>query len=487
MNKIVAFILFVSLFSCKHEKVETHPDTGYPEEVSKILVNKCATEGCHTPLSRSTSGGLDFSTWELMFEGGRNGTSVIPYSVDYSYLLYSVNTDTLRGPVLIPTMPYLESHLSDAEYQTLVNWIASGAPDKDGFIKYSDDPSRKKIYVCMQGCDKVAVIDAASKNIMRYVDVGVVPGSIEAPHQVRVSNDGDFWYVVFYSGNVLQKFRTSDDALVATLTIDNITHNWNTIIFTPDGKKGFVNALDGATRIVNLDNMTNDLMLTHSTPHGGFITPDGNFLYLTCQNGNFIYKIDLTTGFYDDEMISLLPGQLPSTSSSVQPHEANLSPDGTKYFVSCQGIAEVRVFQLSNDSLLAVIPVGTKPQEFSFSEVHPYVFLTCTEEVVSSTQRGMVYVINYNNLSVVTTVYSGYQPHGIAVDDEDGLVYVANLNYDPNGSAPHHVSSCGGRNGNLTIFNYHNFQLYTKTLSDGSTFQYKNELLSFPYFVSIRK
>ena len=89
-------------------------------------------------------------------------------------------------------------------------------------------------------------------------------------------------------------------------------------------------------------------------------------------------------------------------------------------------------------------------------------------------------------MSVINTVYTGYQPHGLAVDDEENLVYVANLNYDSNGPAPHHVSGCGGRNGDLAIINMNTLQLYSKTLSDGNSFIYKNELLSFPYFVSIR-
>jgi DNA-binding beta-propeller fold protein YncE len=143
--------------------------------------------------------------------------------------------------------------------------------------------------------------------------------------------------------------------------------------------------------------------------------------------------------------------------------------------------------QLSNDSLLAVIHVGTKPQEFSFSEKHPYIFVTCTEDVITSNKKGSVYVINYNDLSVVSSIYPGYQPHGIAVDDDENLVYVANLNYDTNGPAPHHVAACGGRNGNVTIIDMNTLQLYNKTLSNGESFEYRDELLSFPYFVSIRK
>ena len=487
-NKI-HLLLLVLLFSCTYDKVETLPDTGYPDAVAKILVSKCAVEGCHNSISRSTAGGLDYSTWNSMFDGGRNGTSVIPFSVEYSYLLYTVNTDSARAPVLLPRMPYLSPSLSEEEYQTLVNWIKRGSPDKNGTIKFSDDPNRKKVYICMQGCDKVAVIDAKTKVIMRYINVGADSSAIEAPHQVRVSPDGNYWYVVFVSGKILQKFRTSDDSFVSNLELDNISHLWNTIIFTPDGNTGFVNDLGGRTQIVNLETMTPITFLTHDTPHGGFVTLDGRYLYLTCQNGNFVNKIDLNSApFYDQEVkISMVPGQPPSTSSSIKPHEMFLTPDGTKYFVSCQGTSEVRVFQTSNDSLLAVIPVGLLPQEFDVSQRHPYIFVSCTEEPISPSRHGSVYVINYNDLSIVGSVYTGFQPHGLAVDDEENIVYVANLNYDSNSPPPHHVTSCGGRNGNLTIIDMNSLQLYKKTLSDGNSFEYKNELLPFPYFVSLRK
>jgi DNA-binding beta-propeller fold protein YncE len=424
MCKFSFYSIFVILLSCTNDKMETKPETGYPDPIADIIVTECAVEGCHNSISRYTSAGLDFSTWELMFEGGRNGTSVIPYSPDYSFMLYTINTDTSKGPTLEPTMPYLRPHLSDEEYNLLFNWIRDGAPDKNGFVKFSDNPTRRKAYICMQGCDKVAVIDAATKIIMRYIDVGEDPNSIEAPHQIVVSPDGNYWYAVFVAGRILQKFRTSDDALVATLQLDNISHNWNTIIITPDGSTGFVNALDGRTQIVNLDNMSLITFLTHDSPHGGFVSMDGRYLYLTCQTGNFIYKIDLNSApFYDQETkVVVVPGQPVSSSSPHQPHEAQLAPDGTKYFVSCQGTNEVRAFQTSNDSLLAVIPVGAFPQEFSSSVNYPYIFVSCTEEPVSATQHGSVYAINYNTLAIVSSIYTGFQPHGIAVDDTENLV-----------------------------------------------------------------
>lgn len=488
MKTNILFLYIFFLASCSYDKVEVKPDTGYPDAIGKILVTKCAVDGCHNAASRFASAGLEFNTWDKMFDGGRNGTSVIPYSADNSFMLYSVNTDSAKGPILFPTMPLQAPSLTSEEYQTLVEWISNGAPDNKGFVKFSDDINRKKIYICMQGCDKVAVLDAKTKIIMRYINVGIDPAVIEAPHLVRVSPDGKFWYVVFYSGSSIQKFSTENDELVSSLDIGN--GNWNTVIITPDGSKGFVNGTGTNTiQIVNLTTMTLETTLhSYEFPHGGFITPDGQFLYLSCQNGNFIHKIDLLSApFYDNSWsVILAPGQQRSTSSSLDPHELIQTPDGTKYFVSCQTSNEIRVFQTSNDSLLAIIPVGVKPQELDVSHNHPYIFVTCTEDPVSSNKKGKVYVINYNSMSVINTVYTGYQPHGLAVDDEENLVYVANLNYDSNGPAPHHVSGCGGRNGDLAIINMNTLQLYSKTLSDGNSFIYKNELLSFPYFVSIR-
>ena len=101
-NFYSGLIILLFLFgSCTYDKqVDPLEGSGYPTEVGKIIVNKCATAGCHNSLSRANAGGLDFSTWDLMFEGGRNGSSVIPFSTDYSYcLLYTSDAADERSSV----------------------------------------------------------------------------------------------------------------------------------------------------------------------------------------------------------------------------------------------------------------------------------------------------------------------------------------------------------------------------------------------------
>ena len=83
-------------------------------------------------------------------------------------------------------------------------------------------------------------------------------------------------------------------------------------------------------------------------------------------------------------------------------------------------------------------------------------------------------------------MYPGFQPHGIAVDEDHDVVYVANLNYD-GGVAPHHQSNCGGKDGYVTIIDMNTKQLLKVSLPDGSQMTYKNEVLQLPYFICYRK
>ena len=486
LRLIFLYVFILLLTSCVDHHVEEPDLSDYPEAVAAIINNKCATAGCHNDISYANAGGIDLSTWGRLFDGGRSGSSVIPYSTDYSFLLYFVNTDSTRGPALLPTMPIGDAPLSLSEYQALYDWIQSGAPNKNGTVRYPPRAERKKIYTCMQGCDQVAVIDAESNNIMAYVSVGNDPGLIEAPHMIRVSPDGLYWYAVFYSGNVVQKFSTLDDRLLGTAQIGPA--DWNTIMITPDGTKGFVNGTNaGTTVVLDLVNMIELTRFSIDFPHGGFITPNGRWLYLTSQLGNFINKVDLSDPFYSYDAVILQPGEIKTTASRYDAHEIILSEDGNTYFVSCQTSDEVRAFRTSNDSLLAVIPVGDFPQEFAASSDYPYVYVTCTEDPISSSQKGTVYIINSTTLSVQQFIPTGYQPHGIAVDDDKNLVYVAHLNLDNNGPAPHHVSECGGRNGYITCIDERTLTLYRKSLPNGSTYLYRQEVLRAPYFVSYKR
>jgi DNA-binding beta-propeller fold protein YncE len=472
---ILAFLSVVvaaGFSACSHDEPETPAvnDGNYPPAVAEILVKKCATAGCHNTASKDAAAGLDLSTWDKMFEGTRSGATVIPFRADQSTLFFFINTDTTLGVTQLPTMPFDLPPLTNAEVITIRDWINNGAPDKNGFVKFSDNPNRRKMYITNQGCDLVGVHDPASRLAMRYIDVGN-SAAIEMPHMVRVSPDGQYWYVIGLGGNFIQKFRASDDVKIGEAIIG--TGNWNTFAISPDGTKGWVIDLSNTGRIAYVDLSAMTFVKYYqdpsffNSPHGSFMGPTGQYLYVTEQLGNTVTKWDVSDPMFPSyEEVTIYSG-----FPAANPHEIYFHPDGSKYFVTCDQIDEVRVIDAATDTLMAVIPTMDYPLEMSASATNGYLFVTCMA-------GGGVTVIDINNLTFVKNIATGFDPHGLVVDDEENVVYVANRNLPLSGGPPpHHTSSCGGRNGYMTVID-----MSTLELEPG----FKFELSVDPYSVMLR-
>lgn len=456
--------------------------SGFPASVEKIIVPKCAISGCHNTESRDAASGLALETWDQLFEGTRDNSAVVPFRPDFSFLMFFVNTYSDLGPSIIPTMPLDEAPLTRDEVTTLRDWILAGAPNDKGEVMFSGDPDRKKVYVFNQGCDNVAVIDAATNLIMRYVDIGH-DVAIESPHRALISPNGKYFYVCYTAGQYFQKYSTEDESLAGEVNLG--TGNWNSFAISDDGSKAYVIdwSANGTIAVVDLINMK---VLVHYKGSGLFQWPHGsamrdvNTLYVTAQTGNFMYKIDVSNlSSPDIEEIILQPGEPKTVAPKYDPHDVRFSPDRSQYAVTCQKSNEVRFFNSNNDQLIATVPVGTYPQEIEFSTSTDYVFVSCMEDQTTTPgKRGSVAVINYKTHALVKLVYTGFQPHGLIPDDEKQWVYVANRNAVSDGPAPHHTTECGGRNGYLTILDMNTLELVPG---------YKAELSVDPYAVVIRE
>lgn len=482
-------ILTVFLFACKHEVKTTDPvpqDGNYPPEVANIIITKCATSGCHNALSYQNAGGLLLDTWEHMFNGGSNGAAVVAYSTDNSPLLYFINTDPSLGLVNQPTMPYNSTPLSTTEYNTIKNWIAAGAPDKNGNVPFASNPdTRQKFYLGCQGsgaCKLVAVIDAEKKVVMRYIKIGE-PGVTEIAHNIRVSADGKFAYVCFIGGRYVQKIDTRTDSIVASADL-GANKQWSVINLSPDGKKLMVSDWEGSGSLsmINTESMTLIQNFPGLTwPHGIASCPTYDTFYTPSQYGNQIYKFNLDGSYFKTISVD---GN-PLTTSSIlnvtpDPHDIFMLPDHSKYFLTCENTNEVRVMDSYADTVIKVFHIGKFPQELTISKTKPYVFVTCMEDTSAfPLSKGSVYIFDYQQLSFVKRIdASFYQPHGIAVDDQNGVFYVVSRNFDPTGGpAPHHSSECGKNNGWYQVFDLTTLQPYTGR---------RYEVTPDPYFIDAR-
>jgi len=480
----VTYCIYVSVFSmlcliaCKHEPAYVTPASSgnFPSEVGNIFINRCATAGCHNALSYSNAAGLLLDSWEHLFDGSINGAVVVPYSSDYSSLMYFINTDSTLGPVAVPTMPLNHAPLTKDEYLAMKKWIDDGAPDKNGNIAFSSEPAtRQKIYAIHQGCDMLAVIDAEKKVVMRYISIGSKPYP-ESAIYTRISPDGKYAYVCFWYSNEVYKIHTHTDKVAGIFTLSN--NFWSTMAVSADGQKlALTNGDDFGLSVVN----TTTAQVQHFVSTG-FVNPHGitanaafDTFYVTSLFGNTIYKF--SNG--NTTPISIDGNPLTTNSGATpDPYEIIMSPDYSKYFIACDKSNEVRVFNRNNDGLAKVIPVGLQPRGMSMSKTKPYLFVSCMEDPSSGIFKGSVYVINYNTLEVVKVIKGDfYQPHSVSVNELDNSLYIFNRNQNYDGPAPHHQGPCSGRNGYYQVYD-----LNTLTPKSGRRY----EVLVDPFVSAIR-
>ena len=463
--------------SCVHKPqvAVTSTDGNYPAAVAKIIINKCTYAGCHNQASYENAAGILLDTWAHMFNGGVSGAQVVAYSTLFSPLLYYCNVDSALG-VVAKDVGHLDTPLTHDEYMTLYNWIASGAPDKNGNIPFASDAStRQKIYLTNQGCDLLAVIDAKSRVVMRYIPIGMNPTQIESPHDVTVSSDGLYAYVALFNGDYVQKISTITDTVIGNVDVANVAQGrtggaWSIIQLSPNDTSFLVSGWvpDGYVVAVNTNAMNINPTLSIDEYSGGtadFAYPHGietnvtyDTFFVTLQYGNVVNKYTFNGGYHKKYIgVDGKPPIItnPSDSANPNPHQIQMVPDHSKYFVSCQSTNEVRVIDAHTDTLIAAIPVGTFPQEMDISPTKGYLFVACMEDAANPQpgRHGSVYVIDYSTYQVVKILYGDfYQPHDVTVDEQDGLVYIPSRNANPNGPAPHHTSACGGRDGWYSVY-----------------------------------
>lgn len=471
---ILSGLLILLAFGCRKERVKD--PKGYPEEVADIMLLTCATTGCHDDNSNDAEGRLSLASWDAAFQGSRAGAAIVPFRVDQSYLSFFINTYEDLGITQTPSMPLNAAPLSREQVVTIQNWIANGAPNADGEVKFADNPDRAKIYVANQGCDQIAVMDRDSRLVMRYLDIGIDPFLVESPHYLKLSPDGRYLYVVFLSANGnIEKYDTRTDQLVARAEIG--PGSWNTFAMSPDGRYAYCIDLEGNqvgsterhVSVVDLDLMQQVTFYSvggGANPHGSYFSAYNDVLYVTEQEGNVLYKFSYGQDYEEPEefdVLDLIQGNTDlGDRGRLGPHEV-IATGADKYAVTCQYADQVRFYDSQTDGLLATVEVGSFPSEMAVDLTRGLLFVTCMEDTLlnqgNSLKRGSVAVIDYNSMTLVKEIYTGYQPHGIAVDLDNQLVYVANRNANTDGPAPHHTTSCGGRNGYVTAIDLNSLNL----------------------------
>jgi len=484
VRSALLYSIIISLFTISCRKDVGQINYGnYPADVGKIIGTTCAVSGCHNEKSYLAAANYNLESWTSMFKGTNSGSPVIPYSSKFSSLCYYINTYAELGPQSVPTMPINKAPLSYEQVKLIKDWIDRGAPDLGGNVMWADNPLRKKLYAVNQGCNVVTVLDAETQLPMRYIEVGK-PIAKATPHQVRVSPDGNYWYVIFINYNVMEKYRCSDDSFVGSIPLSPLAAgtgsenalNWNTFTITKDSKMAYCVSWESAGHVAAVDLQNQKLIhyrLLTNNPHAVTLNDNETKVYVGAQTGNYITEMD--TDFVSTNEISLENGAI-NYLSSLDIHDMVLSPvTKNELFITCQKTDEVRVYNISTNSVTAIIPTGKYPQEIVYAKAVNKYYVSCTNDNTVPNTLGVITKIDPVSLTSAN-LPCGYQPHGIAVDENKKLLYVLSRNISVSGPAPHHTNICGGRNGFVNFIDLNIFKVLSK----------KYELSDDPYFIFAR-
>ena len=479
-------LVILAVGSCKKNR-PPNIDHGFPEDVAELLRENCATSGCHEPTSFEGAGGLNLNTWDDLFTGARGGSPVVPYNPEASYLLQALNTDTNWLPQLLPTMPLGGEAYTPLELQVIIDWINDGAPNANGEEPFPPQADRTKWYVANRRCDEIGVFDAASGQVMRVIPIGNDGGAIEEPMNVVLSPDQQRLYVSFLYWNPhIEVYNTLTDEPVMDIELDR--HGYSHLAISPDGN--FLFAVSQWQKLLSVVNLNTGLRADGpiSLPEnsaGLAVHPNRSTIYYGSTESEHINLWDYNSnGELSNYRTVDLVQHIPAPANlpyPIEPVDIEFLSDGSKYFVSCYATHEIRVFDGNNDSLLNVIPTAGFPDQIAISEVSQQLYISCELETDmhggDPLKKGAVSILDYASNTHIKDLYTGFQPHGIDVDESSGYVVVAHRNLDPGAPPSHHGSKCEGRNGNIVLIDKNTLEVVP---------DYKPELSVDPFALVVK-
>ncbi len=420
------------------------PTIIYSQHIQPIFERSCLSSGCHNAADAEED--LILESWESLFEGSHHGAMVIPFRPDKSHLVFHLNTDSTLAPVAEPLMPPGQP-LPRSDVELIMRWILEGAKNDMGEVAFSN-PTAGKVYVTNQADDEIAVIDRATNLVMRMVPVGSLDNRTsppEAPHNIIIDRQGEYYYVNLIVGNEIWKYRTSDDSYVGLISL-GVSASPAQVAIMRDGRKAYVSNFDlsgfrRGVQVLDLAALTVVDSIFDSrlwATHGLQLTHDGKWLWTANQQSDNIAVIDTDK----DSIVAIIkvdpsvPEGPPTGIPQFGPYQLVFTSDDSFAYVTCRFSNDVRVFDTQTKQLVTIIPVGVNPLILDISPDDEFVYVA-NRGTGASPSKTVSVIRTSDNTEVLKIQDVGVEPHGVAVTQDGKWIYVACENIN-NPDTPHH-------------------------------------------------
>ncbi len=281
------------------------------------------------------------------------------------------------------------------------------------------------VYVANGGSNSVSVIDAATNEVIKTIDLG----SNQLQVQIAITTDGKTVWVPC-NGSV-QLIDVATNTLLSPISLGS--QQGNGVAMSPDGTYAYVISYDSGYDTGYITQFNTATQAVVSTVSGAFepflifITPDGKTAYIT-NGGNKVLPVDLTTN---------PPTLQPELTLSSVGFMA-ISPDNTYLYVSESDSNMIQQYNIAGSNRLMPLPTQVIP-----STPEPYfrpTGLAITSDgktmyVASANSDYMAYAIGTLNISnpaspvmgTVITDASIINPVTIALTSDGNSLYVADF------------------------------------------------------------
>jgi YVTN family beta-propeller protein len=260
-------------------------------------------------------------------------------------------------------------------------------------------PSTGKAYVGLFGDQMVAVLDTATKKVLKTIPV-------TAPDGIIITPDGGKVYVSSGDTGTVKVINTRSDTVTGTIDVGSKPAG---IAITPDGHRVIV-SVGGANEVVIIDT-GNDTVVQHTAvaaAHSNVTSADGHYAYVGSQapTAPAVVIIDVT-------------GVAASTSYPVDKSPRMLSLASGKLYFSVVGLAALEVMDPATGVVGTPIPTGGSPHDTRPTRDGKF-------QLVVSQTVGDLELIDPVTAAVVANVPTGKNPHWIALTTDGARAYVTN-------------------------------------------------------------
>jgi YVTN family beta-propeller protein len=292
------------------------------------------------------------------------------------------------------------------------------------------------LYVCNQNDATVSVIDMATNQVVRTVDLQRLGFSANArPHHVAVEPDGSFWYVTLIGDNRVVKLDRNDRVVAQVAfetpgmlalhpTQDRLFVGRSMTAVNPPQRIGVIRRSD-----LSLEEL--DVFLPR--PHALALEPRSGTVYTASLATNQLATIDLGT-----ERVTL--HDVPGAAHALM--QFAVAPDGRGIAISGELSQKVFRFDLADPRkprLAGEIDVGPQPFDPIYTKDGRWIYVpnkaASTVTVIDAAADSVVGVISGAGLA---------QPHGVAVAADGRHIYISNNNLRPAAATPGHEMHAAG-------------------------------------------